>query len=178
MSVFEKLIKVNEFGDMVSQQWIEWHHISSGLIHCPICLVLNGCWFDVLLSPHFPLHTNCHCVTNPVNQEISNSLDAKCDISKFKDYIFSDKYAWNGKRDLFEKLGFTINDCEYLQKEYTNQALNNYSNSNYKLAKLDGQGQRININIKFNRNGRNIKFTSGWMVRPNGLITNNTPLAD
>ena len=79
---------------------------------------------------------------------------------------------------VFEKLGFTINDCEYLQKEYTNQALNNYSNSNYKLAKLDGQGQRININIKFNRNGRNIKFTSGWMVRPNGLITNNTPLAD
>jgi len=40
------------------------------------------------------------------------------------------------------------------------------------------QGQRINIEIKFERNGRNIIFESGWMVRPEGTITNNTPLAD
>jgi len=27
---------------------------------------------------------------------------ARCDLKKFTDYIFSDKYAWNGKKDLFE----------------------------------------------------------------------------
>ena len=46
------------------------------------------------------------------------------------------------------------------------------------LGKLDTQGQRINIDIEFVKNGRNLVFTSGWMVRPKGTITNNTPLAD
>ena len=40
------------------------------------------------------------------------------------------------------------------------------------------QGQRIQMDIKFVKNGRNIVFASGWMVRPKGKITNNTPLAD
>lgn len=97
---------------------------------------------------------------------------------KFTDYIFSDKYAWNGKRDLFKRLGFTIKDSQYLKEEYENQAVINYCNSEYKLAKLDTQGQRINIDIKFIKNGRNLVFTSGWMVRAKGEITNNTPLAD
>ena len=36
----------------------------------------------------------------------------------FSYYIFSDKYAWNGKRDLFEMLGFTIKDSQYLKEQY------------------------------------------------------------
>lgn len=75
-------------------------------------------------------------------------------------------------------LGFTINDSNYLKEEYENQAVKKYCNSEYKLGKLDMQGQRINIDIKFVRHGRNFVFTSGWMIRPKGEITNNTPLAD
>ena len=75
-------------------------------------------------------------------------------------------------------LGFIINDSQYLKEEYENQAAKNYCNSKYSLGKLDTQGQRINIDIKFEKNGRKITFTSGWMVRPKGEITNNTPLAD
>lgn len=56
--------------------------------------------------------------------------------------------------------------------------MKNYFNSKYKLGKLDAQGQRINIDIEFVKNDRNLDFTSGWMVRPNGQITKNTPLAD
>ena len=97
---------------------------------------------------------------------------------KFTDYIFSDKYSWNGKRALYELLGFRKEDSEYLQQEYEKQAIENYCNSKYKLGKLDTQGQRINIDIKFTKNGRDIVFTSGWMIRPKGQITNNTPLAD
>ena len=75
-------------------------------------------------------------------------------------------------------LGFTKKDSEYLKEEYEKQAVKNYCGSKYLLGKLDAQGQRINIEIKFAKNGRNIIFTSGWMVRPKGEITNNTPLAD
>lgn len=50
-------------------------------------------------------------IANPIPNITAN---AEWDLEKFKGYIFSDKYAWNGKRDLFEKLGFSINDSEYL----------------------------------------------------------------
>lgn len=126
-----------------------------------------------------PQHEKCHCITSSISKPIPNiNAKAKCDLKKFTDYIFSDKYAWNGKRDLFKRLGFTIKDSQYLKEEYENQAVINYCNSEYELAKLDTQGQRINIDIKFIKNGRNLVFTSGWMVRAKGEITNNTPLAD
>ncbi len=150
-----------------------------GLIHCPICLVLDKCWFNNILKPELPQHENCHCMVNNISRPIPNiNSNAKCDLKKFTDYIFSDKYAWNGKRDLFEMLGFTIKDSQCLKEEYEIQAVRKYCNSNYKLGKLDMQGQRIDIDIKFIKNGRNLVFTSGWMVRPKGVITNNTPLAD
>ena len=75
-------------------------------------------------------------------------------------------------------LEFTTKDFQYLKEQYEQQAVRKYCNSKYKLGKLDTQGQRINIDIEFVKNGRNILFTSGWMVRPKGTITNNTPLAD
>lgn len=179
MGIFDDLIRVDENGNLRYIGWIEWKHISTGLTHCPVCLVLDKCWFNNNLKPKLPQHENCHCVANNVANPIP-MIDAiaKCDIIKFTDYIFSDKYAWNGKRDLFEMLGFTINDSNYLKEEYENQAVKKYCNSEYKLGKLDMQGQRINIDIKFVRHGRNLVCTSVWMVRPKGEITNNTPLAD
>ena len=78
---------------------------------------------------------------------------------------------------MFGRLGFTIKDSQYLKEEYENQAVKNYCNSNYKLGKLDIQGQRINIDIKFFKNGMDIIFTFGWMVRLKGEITNNTSVA-
>ena len=56
--------------------------------------------------------------------------------------------------------------------------MDKYCEGNYNLAKLDVEGQRINIDINFEVGDRKIVFTSGWMVRPKGEITNNTPLAD
>lgn len=142
-------------------------------------LVLDECWFNNLIKPELPQHKKCHCIAYAISKPIPNvNTKAKCDLKKFTDYIFSDKYSWNGKRVLFELLGFRKEDSEYLQQEYEKQAVENYCNSKYNLGKLDTQGQRINIDIKFIKNGREIVFTSGWMVRPKGQITNNTPLAD
>ena len=63
-------------------------------------------------------------------------------------------------------------------KKGKKQAEEAYSKSEYNLGQLDFRGQRIQIDIKFTKNGRNIVFTSGWMVKQNGFISNNTPLAD
>ncbi len=179
MSIFDDLITIDENGNFKLEQWIEWQHISNSSSHCPICLVLDKCWFNNSIKPNLPQHPKCHCAVNYIPKPIPNTTSrATCNIKKFTDYVFSEKYAWNGKRTLFETLGFDKTDSEYLQKEYENQALRKYCNSKYKLGKLDHQGQRINIDIEFIRNGRKIIFDSGWMIRPKGEITNNTPLAD
>ena len=179
MGIFDNLIEIDANGVIKYLGWVEWEHISKGLIHCPVCLVLDKCWFSNMLKPEIPQHENCHCVVKNISKPMPNvNAKAKCALKKFTDYIFSDNYAWNGKRDLFEILGFKKEDSEYLQKEYENQAIENYCNSKYKLGKLDEQGQRINIDIKIVKNGRTIVFNSGWMIRQNGEITNNTPLAD
>ena len=179
MGVFDDLIKFNENGEIRYSGWIVWKHVSMGIIHCPVCLALDKCWFNNMIKPQLPQHEKCHCMANSISKPIPNvNSKAVCDIKKFTDYIFSDKYAWNGKRDLFQILGFNIEDSEYLKKQYEDQAVKNYCDSKYTLGKLDAQGQRINVDIRFERNGRRIVFTSGWMVRPKGEITNNTPLAD
>lgn len=179
MSIFDDLIQTGKNGEIVFNQWIEWEHIPMESTHCPVCLVLNKCWFNNILKPKLPQHENCHCVAKYISKPIPNvNAGAKCDLKKFTDYIFSDKYAWNGKRNLFEILGFKKEDSEYLQQEYEKQAIRNYCDSKYTLGKLDAQGQRINININFVKNNKSLVFTSGWMIRPKGEITNNTPLAN
>lgn len=177
MGVFENYKEVN--GEIRDVGWIEWVHFPMGAIHCPICLKLNGCWFNNSLKPILPQHEKCHCFVNQIVKPISNvTAWARCDLRKFTDYIFSDKYAWNGKRDLFEILGFKKEDSQFLKLQYEQQAVDKYCEGNYNLAKLDIEGQRINIDINFEVGDRKIVFTSGWMVRPKGEITNNTPLAD
>lgn len=173
------LIKTNDKGNIIYNGWINRLHIPTGLSHCPLCLILDNCWFNNVIKPPSELHEKCHCMEEKISKPIPNvNASAKCDIRKFRDYIFSDKYLWNGKRKLFEMLGFKKEDSEFLQKEYEEQAISKYCNSNYTLGNLDFRGQRINIDINFNKNGRQITFSSGWMVRPFGSITNNTPLGN
>ena len=178
MGLLDNFINEKNFNKFFN--WVEWQHVGTGLSHCGVCLVLNKCWFNNALKPKLPQHEKCHCFTKEISQPIPNKdAKAKCDIRKFSDYIFADKYAWNGKRNLFEMLGFGIQDVNLLKSEYEKQAVEKYCLGEYVLAKLDEQGQRINIDINItNKNGRKIVFTSGWMVEPKGEIRNNTPLAD
>ena len=108
------LINKNNFNKFFN--WVEWQHISTGLSHCGVCLVLDKCWFNNTLMPKLPQHEKCHCVTKVISKPIPNkNAKAKCDIRKFSDYIFADKYVWNVKRDLFEMLGFSKQDIDLLQ---------------------------------------------------------------
>lgn len=178
MNVLE-LIKndfFNQHQEILTSNWIEWEDEGIGIAHCKICQVLNNCWFRDDNKPQMPQHPRCHCtrlfIENPVPNETSR---ATCDIRKFTEYLFSDKYSWNGKREMFWQLGFNIEDSGNMKEEFEKQAAEQYCNGEYKLGLLDGNGQRISIEINLTKNGRNIKLITGWMVRPQGLITCNTP---
>lgn len=68
-------------------------------------------------------------------------------------------------------------DSQRLQEELCSQAQEKYANGDFVLNRLDDYGQRINIEIVLpNKSGNgSIVFISGWMVCPNGTITNATP---
>ena len=172
--------------------WVKWFHagipdepywqreiaraIAALFGHCMECTALSGCYFkdEMSLCPEHPRHNGCHC--EKISTEVPRAV-AYCDINKFTEYIFSDKYASNGKRALFEQLGFIRQDSEFLKAEYERQAREKYISGNYRLGKTDNNGPRINIEINFNHPDRGlVSFVSGWMIRPNGQITCNTPL--
>lgn len=138
--------------------------------HCLNCTALSGCYFASNNKPQ--KHSNCDCSQFIIARPYKEAKTI-CDMRKFTEYIFNDKYRNNGKSKLFGLLGFLIDDSEYLKTEYENQARNQYLKGNYVLGKLDRYGQRITITITL-RNG--VKFESGWLVHPLGLIVCTTPL--
>lgn len=153
--------------------------------HCKSCTVLSGCFFVKSRLPNKQgegkglLHNNCDCelikIAKPTKQ-----IKAVCNVNKFRGYVFSEKYITNGKKELFESLGFSIEDSQVLKDEYESQAKEKYLNGDYIIRGLSPKyGQDINIAIELNSStGKNINFISGWKVHPLGLITCNTPLAD
>ncbi len=178
MNMFNNLLKIDEAGNVFSE-WVEWKHVTAGFLHCSTCLSLHKCWFHRKKMPICKQHEHCHCYVFSINSPIPNvNSKAECSIDKFTGYIFSEKYKWNGKMELFHSLGFTIEDSQMLKDEFEKQAVQKYCNGDYTLQKLNAYGQRINIVIQLQKNGREINFESGWMVREKGLVTLNTPLGD
>lgn len=174
---FGELLKNDKPG---SDQLIERIHDKiNRLSCCKTCKSLVRCWFRIDKMPILPQRENCHCRIKAIKDPLPDeTAQAYCEINKFIGYIFNPKYAYNGKTDLFLSHGFTITDSDYLQKEFAKQALEKYCNGEYSLQKLDEFGQRINIDIVLVVNGIERHYISGWMVRSDGTITNNTPLGD
>lgn len=196
MTLFDNFVYKNgEIVDIGFVKWVHWgvsdeegeereeHREDwARMGHCKPCTALSGCYFvksnlpkkkaegDGLLHPH------CDCQLENIAKP---TVKAYCAVGKFSGYVFSDKYKINGKKVLFESLGYTIDDSEFLKTEYETQAKQKYLNGDYEIGKLDEHGQRIKITIMVDSSTRkNIKFISGWMVHPLGLITCTTPLAD
>ena len=188
MNIFDDLIQINNNGEIVYQQWIEWDHflipnnpewlrntlrnIMSLMGHCMDCSSLDGCYFSLNNMPEQPLHENCDC--NKINLtylQVKNNANAQCDIRKFTEYVFKNTKDSKGKNKIFYDLGFNIEHSQYLQQEYCKQALRQYLLGNYILKNLDERGQRLAIPITLNGN----TFYSGWMLYPDGIIKNTTP---
>jgi hypothetical protein len=99
---------------------------------------------------------------------------------KFSNYIFKDG-ATHGKDAIFRGLGYSAEDSAQLAKLWEEQAAAKYAQGQYTLGKLDQYGQRINITIDVpgvgTAAGKTSSVTSGWMIRPDGSITLNTPFS-
>lgn len=142
--------------------------------HCKECTAMSGCFFidGVKTFPPYPHHSNCHCKKLKENPQ---SVTAFCKISKFIGYAFVEPQ----KLEWMRRLGFTIDSSDYLKSEFERQAKEKYISGDYVLGDLDEHGQRIDIRIDvFNENNEQKYFIAGWMIRPNGLITLNTPFGD
>ena len=165
-------------GDPTSK-WVEWEHISQGRTHCEDCLVLDGCWFQKSNKPNIPRHPYCHCVTKPVDYtRVLNQAFTISPHGKYIPYLFdtTGKYG-HGKDVMFTSWGYPVEDADLLKELIAEQALYKYVSGDYKLGKLDHDGQRLSIRIELERRKGEgtVSFIIGWMVKPNGLIKLNTP---
>lgn len=196
MGIFDNFIYKG--GEIIDNSWIKWLHWGipdregeqrenarvnlEAMGHCKECTVLSGCYFVKSKLPKKKtegdglLHPHCDCKLNEIAKP-NGIVTAICPIEKFTGYIFSDKYANNGKIKLFRNLGFSKEDSQYLKWEFDSQAKQKYLNGDYEIGRLDKHGQRINITITIDsRTKKGIKLVTGWMIRPLGKITCNTPL--
>ena len=174
----------------VSGDWAQWYHEgipdepekvrenkrreSATKGHCLDCTAMSGCYFidGEKTFPKYPHHPNCHCKKF---KKSPHAVTAFCNLDKFTGYSFTD----SEKGPFMEKLGFTVDYSEYLKSEFERQAKEKYISGDYILGKLNQHGQRINIKVTvFNKFNQEKYFITGWMVRPNGLITCNTPFGD
>lgn len=184
MSVFDDLIQIDDYGNPVYNQWIEWDHflipnkpeslrnimrdILAFLGHCKKCSAIDGCYLLDDNRPEQPLHKNCDCKRITILfSDVKTRASANCPLIKFTDYIFKNK----DKKSLFESWGFTIKDSEMLKKCIETETCKKYIEGNYVLKTLDNYGQRLAIPI----NIKGHKFYSGWMLCPEGKIRNTTP---
>lgn len=160
-------------------QWVKWVHHVSGLLHCPECLMLDGCWFQFEKAPMWPHHEKCHCTLEPIDYfVVIMNATAKSDFSKFDPYLFNTTgFYSHGKEKLFAQWGYTVDDASWLRSEMERQAREKYILGDYELGKLNIFGHRINIMIEIPRRDQTgtVSFTSGWMVRPNGELKLSTP---
>lgn len=181
MNWFEKIFSDAVWGKnpTTDRKWIKWRHRNLSSRHCPECLMLDGCWFLKSKTPTHPHHNFCHCILDDLSyHDVWSTSSANCAYEKFDPYLFntSGKYPHN-KEKLFNSWGYTVNDAKWLQEEIKKQGLEKYITGDYKLGKLNSNGQRISIRVTIPRKDKeeNVSFTTGWMVYPNGYIQLTTP---
>jgi len=111
-----------------------------------------------------------------------SSLAAKgtAPVAKFSDYIFKEG-ATHGKDAVFKGLGYEASHSAQLAQMWEQQAAAKFAKGDYTLGKLDQYGQRINITIDVPgvgaSAGKSSSMTSGWMMKPDGTISLNTPFS-
>lgn len=163
----------------VFPDWVRWTHHAEGKTHCEECLKLDGCYFTASNHPPCPHHPFCHCTLEPLDYAVVlRNASAYSDYRKFDPYLFDpENFYQHGKNREFESWGYTVSDSQWLKDEMERQAREKYIAGDYLLGKLNKEGQRISIRIVIPRkNGPGmISFITGWMAKPNGQLSLNTP---
>ena len=171
--VAEKLLK--SLLSPKDNEWVEW--IAQANEWQDDCDKFNGCYFFAKNMPTHPQHLKCCCRLKKIAKPIPYiTAKATCDIRKFTEYIFSEKYQ-DGKKELFESLGYTIADSEYLQQLYISQAIEKYCNGEYVYKGVEYYA-RIEIVIELpSKNGDIQRIKTGWILLPKGEIKMATPFS-
>ena len=172
--IAEKLLK--SFLTLKQDDWIEW--VAQKNAWQDDCDKYDGCYFIVKQMPKYPQHPRCQCRLNKIAKPIPNiTANATCDIRKFTEYVFSEENS-KGKKAIFEGLGYTIEDSEYLQQLYISQAIQKYCNGDYVFKGAGKQYGRIEIVIDLPINfGQILKIKTGWSLYPKGEIKLSTPFS-
>jgi hypothetical protein len=99
-------------------------------------------------------------------------------VRKFSDYIFKPG-ATHGKDRVFRSYGYGPEHSEFLASDFTRQATARYAARDFTLGTADQYGQRLTIPIDLigrgDASGRSTTILTGWMLRPDGSLTLNTP---
>ena len=163
----EKLLK--NFLSLKEDDWIEW--IAQPNDWHDDCDKFNGCYFSVKQMPKYPQHNYCQCRLKKIAKPLPNvTARATCDINKFARYVFSDKYD-DGKKELFESWGYTIEDSTYLQQLYIAQALQKYCDGDYQYVGVNKYCAKISITITLtNQNGVEQHINTIWKLNQKGSI--------
>ena len=160
--------------------------------HCVTCTVVNKCWFknEKGKKPdHFDYtsvnnskigsnirglyHPHCHCFEKGINTPHSKDIKVELNVKKAT-YFFANKGEW------FYSWGYLDIDKNSFVKELKEKVLLSYIKGNYNKEKCTNAGFQINIFItiegKNDKKGRFYDMQSAFMVYPNGVIKNVTPL--
>lgn len=83
-------------------KWVKWVHHITGLIHCPECLMLDGCWFLFEKAPIWPHHEKCHCTLEAIDYlVVLMNATAKSNYSKFDPYLFNTMGIYRHRKNVW-----------------------------------------------------------------------------
>lgn len=170
--IVEKRLKA--FLSLKADDWVEW--IAQQNDWKDDCDKFDGCYFIVKQMPKYPQHQNCQCqlekIAKPIPYIIAN---ATCNINKFTGYLFSDKYD-DGKKELFEYWGYTIEESKYLQQLYISQAIQKYCDGEYQYVGVNDYNAKISITITLTNQVRvQQHINTIWKLGQKGNIVLVTP---
>ncbi len=172
--IAEKLLSF--FISLKKNDWIEW--IAQKNDFLDDCDKLDGCHFIVKQMPDYPQHINCRCKLKKIAKPIPNiTAKSYADIRKFTEYVFNENDN-NGKKVLFEKWGYTVEDSEYLKELFLSQAIEKYCNGEYEYKGIGTVYPRIEIVIELKtKNQKKLQIKTGWSLLPKGEIKMSTPFS-
>lgn len=170
----EKLLK--KFLLLKEDDWVEWLARQNAWLD--YCDKFNGCYFIVKQMPKYPQHQNCQCRLKKIAKPIPYiTARATCDIGKFTKYVF-DEIKNKGKKAIFEGLGYTIEDSEYLQQLYISQAIQKYCDGDYIFKGTNNYTVQIEIEIVLQSSKKETaRIKTGWSLLKNGEIKLSTPFS-
>ena len=176
MGILEKIAEslLRFFALLKDDDWVMW--VAQENEWQDDCDKFNKCYFIVKHMPVYFQHENCRCTLFKIDRPIPNiTAHAVCDVRKFTEYVFNDKYD-DGKKELFESWGYGINDSAYLREIYMEQALKKYCNGEYEYLGTNKFNAKIGIDISLkSSNGKTQIIKTVWALREYGELALITP---